>query len=109
MIIQMKAGVDFASRVLTTLGLPAKSVACFAPAAVYSGFVDLPIIETGKEMLIHSEDTAPADIVGGASPGTPAVPVKSYFQSDAVSIRVRSWAAWAVASGGAQIINNVNW
>jgi hypothetical protein len=104
-IIRLRGGGDF--NVLSTLGLPAKSVACFAPAGVYSGFRDEPVIETAAEVAPHFEDTTPAEIV--SSPGAIASPVKSLYQSEVIGIRVRAWCAWAVAPGGAQIVNNVIW
>jgi hypothetical protein len=98
---------DLASNVLTTLGLPAKSVAAFAPAAVFSGYQDVPTVETGREVAIHWEDTTPKEIV--SSPGVVAAPVKSAFQTAVIAIRVRIRAAWAVGQGGAQIVNSVTW
>jgi hypothetical protein len=105
-IIKAKVGPKFDYPVLSTLGL-AKSVACFAPAAVASGYQDAPQIETSKTATVHFEDTNPADIVG--LDGALALPTKNAFQTDLVSIRVRARAAWAVTPGGAQIINGVNW
>jgi hypothetical protein len=106
MLISVKVGSGlFDARVLTTLGLPAKTVACFAPAGIASGWQDAPTIETSKESVIHYESTAPADIVAGV----PATPTKSMFQTDVISIRVRANAAWACAAGAAQVISGVNW
>jgi hypothetical protein len=104
-VIKMRGGDNL--NVLMTLGLPAKSVAAFAPAAVYSGYQDVPAIETSEDVAIHMEDTAPKDIV--TSPGAVAAPVKSFFQTNCIAIKVRTRAAWAVTPGGAQIVNNVNW
>jgi hypothetical protein len=106
-IIKSKVGPKFDYPVLSTLGLPAKTVACFAPAAVVSGYRDVPQIEASKTATVHLEDGSPSDIVG--PDGVLAVPSKTAFQTNLVSIRVRTWAAWAVAPGGAPIINNVNW
>jgi hypothetical protein len=106
-IVKIKAGPKFDHPVLSTLGLPAKTVACFAPAAVASGYQDAPQIETSKTATVHFEDDSPADIVG--FDGSIAVPSKSAFQTRLISIRVRARAAWAVTPGGAQVINNVNW
>jgi hypothetical protein len=106
-IIKTKVGPKFDYPVLATLGLPAKTVACFAPAAVASGYQDAPEIETSRTATVHFEDGTPLDIVG--LDGTMATPTKTAFQTELVSIRVRAWAAWAVTPGGAQVINNVNW
>jgi hypothetical protein len=106
-IIKAKIGPKFDYPVLSTLGLQTKTVACFAPAAVASGYQDAPQIETSKTATVHFEDTSPADIVG--PDGALAFPTKAAFQTDLISIRVRARAAWAVTPGGAQIISNVTW
>jgi hypothetical protein len=106
-IIKIKVGPKFDHPVLSTLGLPEKTVACFASAAVASGYQDAPQIETSKTATVHFEDGSPADIAG--LDGAIAVPTKSAFQTHLISIRVRARAAWAVTPGGAQVVNNVNW
>ena len=93
-------------KVLTTLGLPAKTVAAFAPAGIYSGYQDQPTVETSIEAVIHFEDTTPLDI---GTAGGVAAPAKSAFQSDLIIIRVRGNCSWAVAPGAAQVITAVNW
>lgn len=104
-IIKVKAGARVT--VLMTLGLPAKSVAAFAPEGVFSGYADAPTIETAKSPAYHFEDTTPTDISTGA--GVAAAPVKSLFQVGAIGIKVRANCAWAVAAGAAQVITAVNW
>jgi hypothetical protein len=53
------------------------------------------------------EATTPAEIV--SSPGVVAAPARSMFQTETIAIRVRAWLTWAVAPGGAQVVNNVTW
>ena len=89
--------------VLTTLGLPPKSICAFAPSAIASGYSGTPEIETSKDAAVHFEDTAPQDIGGGTAP------VKSAFQTNIISIRVRAMLAYAVAPGGAAMITTVQW
>jgi len=108
-IIKVKVGPKFDYPVLTTLGLPAKGVACFAPAGVVSGYQDSPTIETSKEAAIHMEQDTPTDISTAGTPPVAAFPTKSLFQTDIISIRVRAHCAWACAVGAAQVIDNVNW
>jgi len=105
-ILKVKVGPKFDHPILTTLGLPAKTVACFAPAGVASGFQDAPQIETSRDAAYHFDD-APTDV--STAPGVAAAPVKSLYQTDLISIKVRANAAWAVASGAAQVISAVNW
>jgi len=107
MIIKSKVGPRFDNPILTTLGLPAKAVACFAPAAIASGYQGGPQIETSHQAVYHAEAATPEEIVDAG--GALAVPTISTFQSDVISIKVRGRAAWAVTPGGAQVIQNVNW
>jgi hypothetical protein len=107
-LINIKVGsTKFTNPVLSTLGLPPKTVACFAPAGVVSGWRDPPSIETAKESVIHFESATPADIV--STGGAVAAPVKSMFQTDVISIRVRANCAWAAVAGAAQVVENINW
>jgi hypothetical protein len=105
-MMKSKLSPQFENPILMTLGLPAKSVACFAPAAVVSGYQDAPSIETSREAVLHMEDTTPLDI---GTAGGVAAPSKSTFQTDLIAIKVRANCAWAVSAGGAQVVNTVNW
>jgi hypothetical protein len=105
-IIKTKASLKLDNPVLMTLGLPAKSVACFAPNGVASGYQDAPTIEAKTSAVLHHEDTAPADIGTGAGV---AAPTKSVFQTNLIAIRVRANCAWVAAPGAAQVITAVNW
>jgi hypothetical protein len=103
MLIKLRAGPKFDHTVLMSIGLPAGTVCAFAPAAIASGFAGVPTIETSKDAAVHFEDTAPLDI-GGAT-----APVKSAFQTDIISIKVRGNVAYAVAPGGVQTVSGINW
>jgi hypothetical protein len=105
-ILQMRGG-DLSNRVIMTLGLPPKTVAAFAPSAVYSGYRDLPSIETRTSAAIHMESATPAEIV--STPGVVAAPDRSFFQTEVIAIKVRAWCAWAVAAGGVAVVNSINW
>ena len=108
-LIKTRASLKFNNTILMTLGLPAKSIAAFAPNGVYSGYDGAPQIETGRESVIHFDEDAPLDISAPGSPPTVAAPAKSMFQSDMIAIRVRTNCAWVAAPGAAQVINTVNW
>jgi hypothetical protein len=108
-IMRAKLGPEFSNSLLTTLGLPAKSLAAFAPAALSFGYRGEVEIQTAFEPALHMEETTPADIGTPGSPNVVAAPVKSMFQTDLLSIRVRANCAWCVMPGGAQVVENVNW
>jgi hypothetical protein len=105
-IMKAKLGPKFDHTILTSLGLPAKSVACFAPNGIASGYQDAPTIEAKTEAVLHHEDTAPLDI---STSGAVAAPSKSVFQTNLIALRVRGNCAWVAAPGAAQIITAVNW
>lgn len=105
-IMKAKLGPKFDYQILTTLGLPAKSVACFAPNGIASGYQDAPTIEAKTSAVLHHEDTSPADI---STSGAVAAPSKSVFQTNVIAIRVRANAAWVAAPGAGQVITAVNW
>jgi hypothetical protein len=52
-ILKVKLSPKFDHAILTTLGLPAKSVACFAAAGVASGYQDAPTFEASREPVVH--------------------------------------------------------
>jgi hypothetical protein len=104
-ILKVKVGPRFSNPILTTLGLPAKSVAAFAPEGVASGYQDAPTIEVTKGPAYHFDD-APTDI---STSGSVAAPVKSLYQTGLLAIRVRANAAWATVPGAAAVITAVNW
>jgi hypothetical protein len=79
--------------VLASLALPAGTVVAVEASSFASAIGAVPRFEVGKEMLIHEEDTTPTDIVVS---GTPAAPVKSYYQIDAVGLRMTLEAAWGM-------------
>jgi hypothetical protein len=106
-ILKARVGPRFDFQILMTLGLAPKTIACFAPAAVASGYRDAPQIETSRETALHMEQTAPLPLVDGS--GIVAHPQRSMFQTDCLAIKVRGNCAWAVVPGGAQFISAINW
>jgi hypothetical protein len=80
----------------------AKTVIAVAPAGIASGYQRPPQIKTGKESVVHFEDTNPTEIV--STPGTAAVPSKSAFQTGLIVIRVRADVAYSAAAGAVQFI-----
>jgi hypothetical protein len=105
-VIKAAVGPRFDSPILMSLGMPDKSVAAFAPAAVLSGFGDLPQIETSRQALLNVANPAAQIVAAG---GTVAAPSYSVFQMRLIAIKLRIFAAFGCVSGGAQIINSVNW
>jgi HK97 family phage prohead protease/HK97 family phage major capsid protein len=61
---------------------------------------DAPRFELSDQATLHMEDTAPADIVSGVAPGTPANPVKSMWQTDSIALRLILPVNWTIRRPG---------
>jgi hypothetical protein len=92
--------------VYASLALADKTICGFAPAAIASAFAE-PVIETSKEAVLHMESATPTDITGGTP--SPAVPVRSVFQTDMIALRCRAKATWALVAPGAAMITATSW
>jgi HK97 family phage prohead protease/HK97 family phage major capsid protein len=68
-----------------------------------------PRLEISDQATLHMEDTTPADIVGGASPGTPAYPVKSMWQTDSLALRLIMFTNWTMRRPVATWMTGVVW
>jgi hypothetical protein len=67
-----------------------------------------PEVRASHESVVHM-DTAPAAIVGGSAPGTPAYPTRSIWQTDSVSMRLRLGATWAIRHANAVAWLTTSW
>ena len=57
--------------------------------------------------MVQGEDTTPTDIVSG---GVIATPVKSFFQIDAIGLRMILRASWGLRNPAhVAIVENVTW
>ena len=59
-----------------------------------------PRFEISDQATLHMEDTTPAQIVGGASPGTAAFPTQSLWQTDSLALRLILPMNWTVRRAG---------
>jgi hypothetical protein len=98
--LRLLAGPAFTYPVFGTSAVAAGTVIGIAPAGVASGFDGAPRIETSKESTLHF-DSAPAQIGTAGSPNVVAAPVRSAYQTDTFSLRVKTKCAWAVVHPGA--------
>lgn len=68
-----------------------------------------PRMEISDQATLHMEDTAPTDIVPGASPGTPASPVKSMWQTDSLALRMVMRMNWVLRRPVVAWMTGVKW
>jgi HK97 family phage prohead protease/HK97 family phage major capsid protein len=61
---------------------------------------DLPSFEVSNQATIHMEDTTPLEIVASGSPDVTAAPVRSFWQTDSMGIRMVMDVSWTMARSG---------
>jgi hypothetical protein len=94
--------------IFASLALPAGTVVAVERSSFVSGLDGIPQFVSGIDMVIHMEDTTPADIVG--SGGAVATPVKSFFQTDLIGLRMILRAAWAMRNPAhVAVMHSVTW
>lgn len=70
---------------------------------------DAPDFEISNQATIHMEDSAPLEIVSATGPTT-ANPVRSFFQTDSMGVRMVMDVSWKmVRSGMVAWINGTSW
>lgn len=93
--------------VFASLALPAGTVVAVESSSFVSAVDAVPNFQVSTGVTIYQEDTAPADIVSG---GTVATPVKSYFQTDFISLRMTLKASWGLRNPKhVSIVSGVSW
>jgi len=65
-----------------------------------TGLGDMPEFEISNQATIHMEDTSPAALSASASPNTVAAPIRSFFQTDSLGIRMIMDVSWTMARSG---------
>jgi hypothetical protein len=88
--------------------LSAGTVVALEVASFVSGFSAVPTFRVSNVSTYHAEDTSPTQITGGTP--SPAVPVKSLFQTDSIGLYMDVWGSWGLrAPGHAQFITGATW
>lgn len=92
--------------VVQTRALPSGTVTAIDTAAFASAIGELEF-EISELATVHMEDTAPAEIVSGA--GAVADPVRSFFQTATMGVRMLVDVAWTVRNGAVVVAEGVSW
>jgi hypothetical protein len=94
--------------ILESTVLPAGTVVALEVASFVSGFSAVPTFRVSNVAAYHAEDTSPQQITGGTP--SPAVPVRSLFQTDSIGLYMDVWAAWGLrAPAHAQWVSGATW
>jgi hypothetical protein len=106
--LKLAAGPKFDYDIIASTALAAGTVAVIEVASFVSGFSLVPEFRVGDQASYHAEDTSPQNITGGTP--SPAVPVKSLWQTNAIGLKMDFHAAWGLrAAGHAQWIQGATW
>ena len=103
--VALRSPKEISYPLLASAALPAGTVIAVALPTLVSA-VSAPRVDASVSTVVH-EDSVPLAI--NAS-GTPATPVRSVFQTDAVSLRLRMQVSWTLRDAdGVAWMQNVNW
>src|SRR5262249_26063767 len=103
------SGDRFDYPILPSSALPAGTVIARESANLVASIAGgVPTLSTSTGATLHFESDTPQDITGGSP--SPAAPVRSMFQVDAVALRmVVQGVDWAMRAPHAQWMTSVNW
>jgi hypothetical protein len=85
-------------------GLADGTVLCIEPAS-FAITLGEPEFSVATVATVHQEDTTPRDIVSG----TPATPVTSMWQTDALALRMLMPANWGMRTAHVSYMTGVQW
>jgi hypothetical protein len=106
--LKLTAGPKFDIDIIASTALATGTVAVLEVASFVSAFSDVVEFSTTKTGALHMEDTSPTHITGGTP--SPAVPVKSIYQIDALALKSTLWASWGLrATGHCQFLTGATW
>jgi hypothetical protein len=84
-----------------------KTVIMVEPTSFVSAFGPEVEFRVVNAPLFHYEDTTPTDITGGTP--SPAVPVRSLFQTDSLALQMTLRAAWGMRAPHVSFVSYVTW
>jgi hypothetical protein len=108
-IAMIDAGRLLKADLIESTTVPAGTVVMVDAADFTTAGAEGPRLEISDQATLHMEDTTPADIVGGASPGTPAYPVKSMWQTDSLALRLILLMNWIMRRPVSSWMTGVVW
>ena len=83
---EVNAGRLRSFRLIASANVPLGTVIALDAADFVTVGAEAPRFEVSDQATLHFEDTAPTDITGGTP--SPAVPVRSMFQTDSIALRL---------------------
>jgi hypothetical protein len=107
--LKLTAGPHWDYPVISSAALEAtKTLVALELASFVSAFGFTPEFDVTTGTTLHYEDTSPQNITGGTP--SPAVPVRSLYQTDAIALRMVLRCSFGVrAAGHVQVVNGCTW
>jgi hypothetical protein len=107
MKIRVLASPKFTNVVLSSSSLAAGTVIALVKEGLATGYDGSVEIAASNETLVHTEDTAPLDLVSAG--GVVAAPQRSAWQTDTTILRITGDAAWTVHPGSVSAVTGASW
>jgi hypothetical protein len=108
--LRIRGRTIFPYEIFATSALAAGTVIAIATNTVASALDPEPTIETGSEGTVVMQDTSPAAIGTVGTPNVVAAPVRSLYQTDTLSLRLRFGVSWGLRNlGGIAWLSGVTW
>jgi len=95
---EVAAGRLRSFRLIVSANVPLGMVIALDAADFVTVGAEAPRFEVSDQATLHFEDTAPTDITGGTP--SPAVPVRSMFQTDSIALRLVWPLNWTLRRPG---------
>jgi HK97 family phage major capsid protein len=105
--LKILASPKFDTPVLQSTSVPVGTIIAVEPSSFVSAFDPVPEFDTTTSAVFHYEDTAPTDITGGTP--SPAVPVRSLFQTDSIALRMLLKIHFGMRAPHIAYIQGVTW
>lgn len=96
----VEAGRKFNVTFVPSNTCPAGQLICVDAADFASATGDTPRFRLSAEAVVHDEDTTPLPISATGSPNTVAAPIRSFFQTDTMGIRLIWDMTWQMRRTG---------
>jgi HK97 family phage major capsid protein/HK97 family phage prohead protease len=95
--------------ILESTHVPANRLIALRNTDFATALGDAPEFDISEQATVHMEDTTPLEIVSGTGPTT-ADPVRSFFQTATIGVRMMMDVSWAMRrSGMVQWIDTTSW
>jgi Phage capsid family len=108
--LALAPGLNQLNNIIAAPALAAKTVIALDASDFISGEGDQPRFDISEQAAIHEEDTTPLPLASPGSPNTVAAPMRSLFQTDAISLRFIQRVTFMLGRPGRiAVISSVTW